>query len=42
MKHSDGLWLSTAREGRPGFREIAFEDRIVDNMCMQLCRAGVV
>jgi isocitrate dehydrogenase (NAD+) len=36
MKHSDGLFLSTARTVAEKFPEIAFEDRIVDNMCMQL------
>ena len=36
MKHSDGLWLDTARKVAQDFPEIEFEDRIVDNMCMQL------
>ncbi len=36
MKFSDGLWLETAREVAKEFPEIEFEDRIVDNMCMQL------
>ena len=36
MKFSDGLWLETAREVAKDFPEIEFEDRIVDNMCMQL------
>jgi isocitrate dehydrogenase (NAD+) len=36
MKHSDGLWLETAREVAKAYPDIAFEDRIVDNMCMQL------
>ena len=36
MKHSDGLWLETAREVAREYPKIAFEDRIVDNMCMQL------
>ena len=36
MKHSDGLWLATARKVAQEFPDIAFEDRIVDNMCMQL------
>ena len=36
MKYSDGLWLETAREVAKDFPEIEFEDRIVDNMCMQL------
>ena len=36
MKHTDGLWLATAREVAKRYPEIEFEDRIVDNMCMQL------
>ncbi|MEN6458999.1 MAG: isocitrate/isopropylmalate dehydrogenase family protein [Thermoguttaceae bacterium] len=36
MKHSDGLYLATARKVAEQFPDIAFEDRIVDNMCMQL------
>ena len=36
MKHTDGLFLATARRVAPEFPEIEFEDRIVDNMCMQL------
>jgi isocitrate dehydrogenase (NAD+) len=37
MKFSDGLFLATAREvAEEGFPDIAFEDRIVDNLCMQL------
>jgi isocitrate dehydrogenase (NAD+) len=36
MKHSDGLFLATARRVAAEFPDIAFEDRIVDNMCMQL------
>jgi isocitrate dehydrogenase (NAD+) len=36
MKHSDGLWLETAREVAKAYPDIVFEDRIVDNMCMQL------
>jgi len=36
MKFSDGLWLETAREVAKQYRDIEFEDRIVDNMCMQL------
>jgi isocitrate dehydrogenase (NAD+) len=36
MKHSDGLYLATARKVAQDFPDIAFEDRIVDNMCMQL------
>src|SRR2546421_6397503 len=36
MKHTDGLWLATARKVAEKHKEIAFDDRIVDNMCMQL------
>jgi isocitrate dehydrogenase (NAD+) len=38
MKHTDGLFLATARRVAGEFANcgIDFEDRIVDNMCMQL------
>jgi len=38
MKHTDGLFLATARRVAEEFagKGIEFEDRIVDNMCMQL------
>ena len=36
MKFSDGLWLEVARDVAKKYPDIAFEDRIVDNMCMQL------
>jgi len=38
MKHTDGLFLATARRVAHEFASsrIEFEDRIVDNMCMQL------
>jgi len=36
MKFSDGLFLEEARRVAPEFPSIQFEDRIVDNMCMQL------
>ncbi len=36
MKFSDGLFLSTAQEVAKEYADIQFEDRIVDNMCMQL------
>jgi isocitrate dehydrogenase (NAD+) len=36
MKHTDGLFLEVAREVAKGYPDIEFEDRIVDNMCMQL------
>jgi isocitrate dehydrogenase (NAD+) len=36
MKFSDGLFLATAREVAPDYPDIEFEDRIVDNLSMQL------
>lgn len=36
MKFSDGLFLSTSQEVAREYPDIQFEDRIVDNMCMQL------
>ncbi|MCD6058810.1 MAG: Isocitrate dehydrogenase [Thermomicrobiales bacterium] len=36
MKFSDGLFLSEARAVAERYPDIAFNDRIVDNMCMQL------
>jgi isocitrate dehydrogenase (NAD+) len=36
MKHSDGLFLEVSREVARDYPEIEFEDRIIDNMCMQL------
>lgn len=36
MKFTDGLFLEVAREVAQSYPEIEFEDRIVDNMCMQL------
>lgn len=37
MKATDGLFLATAREVAEGYAgKIAFEDRLVDNLCMQL------
>ncbi len=36
MKFSDGLWLEVSREVAKKYPNIEFEDRIVDNMCMQL------
>ncbi len=38
MKFSDGLFLSAAREVAKEYPDIEFEDRIVDNMSMQLVR----
>jgi isocitrate dehydrogenase (NAD+) len=36
MKFSDGLFLQTAREVAEEYSDIEFEDRIVDNLAMQL------
>ncbi|MDI7276875.1 MAG: isocitrate/isopropylmalate dehydrogenase family protein [Anaerolineae bacterium] len=36
MKLTDGLFLRVAQEVARDYPEVAFEDRIVDNMCMQL------
>ncbi len=36
MKMTDGLFLETAREVAREYPDIEFEERIVDNMCMQL------
>jgi isocitrate dehydrogenase (NAD+) len=36
MKHTDGLWLRVAEEVAKEFPDVEFEDRIVDNMAMQL------
>jgi isocitrate dehydrogenase (NAD+) len=36
MKYSDGLFLEVSREVAKDYSDIEFEDRIVDNMCMQL------
>jgi isocitrate dehydrogenase (NAD+) len=36
MKYSDGLFLEVARRVAKDYPDIEFEDRIVDNMCMQL------
>jgi isocitrate dehydrogenase (NAD+) len=36
MKFSDGLFLHVARDVAEENRDIEFEDRIVDNLCMQL------
>ncbi|HAS28179.1 MAG TPA: isocitrate dehydrogenase [Dehalococcoidia bacterium] len=38
MKFSDGLFLAVAREIAADYSEIEFEDRIVDNMTMQLVK----
>ena len=36
MKYSDGLFLATAQRVAEEYPDIEFEERIVDNMCMQL------
>ncbi|GAB4210456.1 MAG: isocitrate/isopropylmalate dehydrogenase family protein [Synechococcales cyanobacterium] len=36
MKFTDGLFLEVARDVAKDYSDIEFEDRIVDNMCMQL------
>ena len=36
MKYTDGLWLEVSRQVAKKYPDIEFEDRIVDNMCMQL------
>ena len=36
MKFSDGLYLDVSRKVAESYPDIEFEDRIVDNMCMQL------
>lgn len=38
MKFSDGLFLEVARQVAKDYQDIEFEDRIVDNMAMQLVR----
>jgi len=36
MKYSDGLFLESVKKVAESYPQIKFEDRIVDNMCMQL------
>ncbi len=38
LKFSDGLFLAVAREVAKGYTDVEFEDRIVDNMSIQLVR----
>jgi isocitrate dehydrogenase (NAD+) len=38
MKFSDGIFLAAARELAKEYTDIEFEDRIVDNLCMQLVK----
>lgn len=36
MKYTDGLFLETAKQVAQRYSDIEFEDKIIDNMCMQL------
>ena len=36
MKFTDGLWLEVSKQVATEYPDIEFEERIVDNMCMQL------
>jgi isocitrate dehydrogenase (NAD+) len=36
MKYSDGLFLEVSRQVAKDYPDIEFEDKIIDNMCMQL------
>ncbi len=36
MKYTDGLFLETAREVAKNYSEIKYEEKLIDNMCMQL------
>ena len=38
MKFSDGLFLHTAEDIAKGYDDVAFQERIVDNLCMQLVK----
>ncbi len=38
MKYSDGLYLEHSRRVAEEYPDVEFEDRIVDNMCMQLAQ----
>jgi isocitrate dehydrogenase (NAD+) len=38
MKYSDGLYLHTATKVAEEYPDVEFEERIVDNMCMQLAQ----
>ena len=39
MKFTDGLFLEVARRVATDYPQIAFEDRIIDALCMQLIQA---
>lgn len=36
MKYTDGLFLATAREVAKNYPKVEYEERLIDNMCMQL------
>ena len=36
MKHTDGLWKEVAEQVAAEYPDVEFEERLVDNMCMQL------
>jgi len=38
MKYSDGLFLEVAREVASKYRDIEFQEALIDNLCMQLVR----
>jgi len=38
MKYSDGLFLSVARQVAKDYPDIAFQEALIDNLCMQLVR----
>ena len=42
MKMTDGLFLETARKVSEEYPDIEFEERIVDNMCMQLVQKPLI
>jgi len=42
MKLTDGLFLDTAREVSAEYPDVEFEERIVDNMCMQLVQKPLI
>ena len=42
IKYSDGLFLEVSREVAKNYPDIEFEDRIVDNMCMQLVQKPLI
>lgn len=38
MKATDGMFLRIAREVAKEFRQVAFDDRLIDNVCLELVR----